>query len=180
MTKDMTNKEASDLLQDAALVKSQDYRNAMALLGGAVNIITSDGPAGKVGFAATAVCSVSDSPPTLLVCTNRSSSSYLPIIKNAVLCVNTLSTESEELAQVFGGQRGKVPDRFAYGDWNEGQSGSPILTNAIASFDCRLNNAYENGTHDIFVCEVIASRSDSEKHGLFYYKRAYSHIDTAS
>lgn len=176
MTKGKTSGQASDLLQDAANIKGQDYRDAMALLGGAVNIISSDGAGGRVGFAATAVCSVSDRPPTLLVCTNRSSSSYKPIIQNAVLCVNTLSSDDKELAQVFGGQRGRVPDRFAYGDWARGESGSPILTTAIASFDCRLVNAYENGTHDIFVCEVLVSSSQSQRHGLFYYKRRYASI----
>ena len=47
----------------------------MARLGAAVNIITTDGPGGKRGFTASAVCSVTDSPPTLLVCLNRSSDS---------------------------------------------------------------------------------------------------------
>ena len=176
MTKEMTSNHASDLLQGADIDLSQDYRNAMALLGGAVNIITSDGEGGKVGFAATAVCSVSDRPPTLLVCTNRLSSSYQPILKNAVLCVNTLSSDSEELARVFGGQRGPVPDRFAYGDWTVGETGAPILSNAIASFDCRIVNAYENGTHDIFICEVLSSYSHDEREGLFYYKRRYTHM----
>jgi flavin reductase len=176
LTKDLAKKNPSDLVQDTSAHRSRQYRDAMSLLGGAVNIITSDGPAGKVGFAATAVCSVSDQPPTLLVCTNRSSSSYRPIIENAVLCVNTLSSQNEELAQIFGGQRGKVADRFAYGEWTVGQTDAPILVSAIASFDCRLVNAYENGTHDIFVCEVISSISRTEADGLFYYKRAYRTI----
>jgi Conserved protein/domain typically associated with flavoprotein oxygenases, DIM6/NTAB family len=41
------------------------FRNAMARLGSAVNIITTDGPAGRAGFTASAVCSVTDTPPTL-------------------------------------------------------------------------------------------------------------------
>ncbi|MDG9697424.1 flavin reductase, partial [Streptomyces sp. DH17] len=40
----------------------------MANLGAAVNVVTSAGDAGRVGFTATAVCSVSDTPPMLLVC----------------------------------------------------------------------------------------------------------------
>lgn len=178
MTKDEAKQTTSDLLQDAAINRGQDYRDAMALLGGAVNIISSDGIGGRVGFAATAVCSVSDRPPTLLVCTNRSSSSYSPILQNKVLCVNTLSSDDEELARIFGGQRGPITNRYAYGEWITGETGSPILTTAIASFDCRLINAYENGSHDIFVCEVVQSISRTEKDGLFYYKRSYNRIKT--
>ena len=52
-------------------VEKQAYREAMARLGAAVNVITTDGPGGRAGFTASAVCSVTDTPPTLLVCANR-------------------------------------------------------------------------------------------------------------
>ena len=35
----------------------------MARLGAAVNVVTTDGPAGRYGFTASAVCSVTDDPP---------------------------------------------------------------------------------------------------------------------
>jgi flavin reductase len=49
-------------------IASEDYRDAMACLGAAVSIVTTDGAAGRAGFSASAVCSVTDDPPTLLVC----------------------------------------------------------------------------------------------------------------
>src|SRR6266850_752518 len=49
------------------------FREAMSRLGAAVHVITTAGPGGKTGATATAVCSVSDTPPTLLVCINRRS-----------------------------------------------------------------------------------------------------------
>ncbi len=63
-------------------VASQDYRDAMACLGAAVNIVTTDGRAGRAGFTASAVCSVTDNPPTLLVCMNRGSSAYASVRDN--------------------------------------------------------------------------------------------------
>ena len=53
------------------IVDQQTFRDAMSCMGAAVNIITTDGPAGRAGFTASAVCSVTDTPPTLLVCLNR-------------------------------------------------------------------------------------------------------------
>ena len=44
-------------------VEKQAYREAMARLGAAVNVITTDGPGGRAGFTASAVCSVTDTPP---------------------------------------------------------------------------------------------------------------------
>ena len=52
-------------------VEKQAYREAMARLGAAVNVVTTDGPGGRGGFTASAVTSVTDDPPTLLVCANR-------------------------------------------------------------------------------------------------------------
>jgi flavin reductase len=78
-------------------VASQDYRDAMARLGAAVNIVTTDGRAGRAGFTASAVCSVTDNPPTLLVCMNRGSSAYACVRENGVVCVNVLSARRERL-----------------------------------------------------------------------------------
>ncbi|STH73084.1 oxidoreductase, flavin:NADH component [Escherichia coli] len=40
------------------IVDQQTFRDAMSCMGAAVNIITTDGPAGRAGFTASAVCSV--------------------------------------------------------------------------------------------------------------------------
>ena len=61
------------------------FRDGMARLGSAVAIIATNGPAGRHGFTASAVCSVTDTPPTLLVCINRSVSSYAAFQENGVL-----------------------------------------------------------------------------------------------
>ena len=49
------------------MIALADFRDGMARLAGAVNVITTDGAAGPAGFTASAVCSVTDQPPTLLV-----------------------------------------------------------------------------------------------------------------
>ena len=54
-------------------------------------MIATDGPAGRTGFTATAVTSVSDAPPTLLVCLNRASTSAPRFVANGVFCVNALA-----------------------------------------------------------------------------------------
>jgi hypothetical protein len=45
-----------------SVADKQSFRDAMAQVGAAVNIITTDGPAGRAGFTASAVCSVTDTP----------------------------------------------------------------------------------------------------------------------
>ena len=88
-------------------VAAGPFREAMSRYGAAVHVITTDGPAGKGGFTATAVCSVSDDPPTLLVCVNRKGHGGQIIGDNGVFCVNTLGADSEELSNIFAGRTGR-------------------------------------------------------------------------
>ena len=52
------------------MITRQAFRDGMARLAAAVHVVTTDGPGGRGGFTASAVCSVTDDPPTLLVCVN--------------------------------------------------------------------------------------------------------------
>src|SRR4249919_4184576 len=78
-------------------VEPELFREGMSRLGAAVHVITTAGPGGKTGATATAVCSVSDAPPTLLVCINRSSQTNPIVVENGVFCVNTLGANGAEI-----------------------------------------------------------------------------------
>src|SRR5512133_29552 len=115
------------------------FREAMSRLGAAVHVITTAGPGGKAGTTATAVCSVSDTPPTLLMCLNRRSQTNPIVVENGVFCVNTLGDTGAEIADVFAGRTGmQGADRFATGEWSVLVTGSPVLAPAVVSFDCRI------------------------------------------
>src|SRR5271168_2527191 len=114
------------------------FREAMSRLGAAVHIVTTAGGAGKSGFTATAVCSVSDQPAMLLVCLNRSSNSAPLLAQNGVFCVNTLGAAEEKLADTFAGRSGvHLEERFSIGEWLTLKTGSPVLASAVIAFDCK-------------------------------------------
>ena len=80
-----------------------EFREAMARVCAPVNIVTTDGPAGRGGFTATAMCSVSDDPPTLLVCMNERSAQTGMFLANQRFCVNVLTQSHMHLAAKFAG-----------------------------------------------------------------------------
>ncbi|MCM2293891.1 flavin reductase [Allorhizobium sp. BGMRC 0089] len=162
-------------LEVASPVSGQDFRDAMAKLAAAVTIVTTDGPAGRAGFAATAVCSVSDSPATLLVCLNRSSSVFDTVMENGVACVNVLSSEHETLSSLFGGKT-PVYQRFAAAEWQTGVTGSPMLANAMVSFDCMIASTVDVGSHRVLFLTVQALSQDPGEEALLYYRRSYRHL----
>src|SRR5262245_23358776 len=113
------------------------FREAMSRMGAAVHVITTAGPGGKAGATATAVCSVSDAPPTLLMCLNRRSQTNPIVAANGVFCVNTLGAGEKTIADLFAGRSGVIgADRFAAGDWTTLETGSPVLASAVVAFDC--------------------------------------------
>src|SRR2546421_9996927 len=87
-------------------VEPTAFREAMSRLGAAVHVITTAGPGGKAGTTATAVCSVSDAPPTLLMCLNRRSQTNPGVLENGVFCVNTPGPAGAEIADTFPGGTG--------------------------------------------------------------------------
>jgi len=163
-----------------ASAKSADpktFREAMSRLGAAVHVITTDGPNGKTGFTATAVCSVSDAPPTLLVCLNRAATS-MPILRgNGVFCVNTLCASDEIIADTFAGRTKVAREaRFDTGKWATLVTGSPALMSAVVAFDCRVIEVKAVASHDIYFGVVEAIHSGPAAAALVYHDRAYKQV----
>ena len=159
------------------MVMATEFRNAMSRLGAAVNVITTDGPAGLGGFTASAVCSVTDSPPTLLVCINQSSFQYARFEQNGVLCVNVLGADQEDVSRLFSGQiKASIEERFAQTEHERLDTGSPALKGSLVCFDCAVDRIETVGTHGIFLCRVLHTWTQAQAAGLLYFDRAYHRV----
>jgi flavin reductase len=164
-------------MSETLIADRQRFREAMSRLGAAVNIITTTAAAeGDLGFTASAVCSVTDDPPTLLVCMNRHSRLNAAFKAAGILCVNVLSHEQEALSPLFAGGDMPMAARFAQAGWTRLATGAPVLNEAAASFDCKIDQITEVGTHSVFFCVVQSIRLGSASTGLIYHGRAYHKI----
>ena len=153
------------------------FREAMSRLGAAVHVVTTAGPAGKTGATATAVCSVSDAPPTLLMCLNRRSQTNPLVLENGVFCVNTLGDGGAEIADVFAGRTGlQGSDRFSLGQWTVLSTSSPVLTSAVIAFDCRIIEVRSVASHNVFFGAVETLRLGPSGPALVYHERAYKRV----
>lgn len=154
-----------------------EFLDGMSRLAAAVHIITTGGPAGRAGFTASAVCSVTDSPPTLLVCVNMRSSSLDMVLRNEVLCVNTLTPAQMDVAQAFASGR-PMDERFETGTWETAPSGAPRMTDSLVSFDCKVVSVTEQGSHKVLFCEIrdIGNSCLPTDNALIYFGRTYSEV----
>jgi len=160
------------------MVSKQQYRDGMARFAAAVHIVTTDGPGGRSGFTASAACSVTDDPPTVLVCLNRASNLHTVFQRNGVFCINTLAADQQPLAELFARHSGMpVEERFALPSWEKSETGAPVLRDALATFDCRIMNVQEVGTHWVMFGAVQELRLPEKSSALLYLNRGYHRLN---
>lgn len=114
-------------------------------------------------------------PSSVLVCVNKSAGAHDTIKNSQVFCWNILAASHSALAYKFSGQDGSKGDaRFTDGLWQELETGAPSLIEAICSFDCRVVGAYDAGSHTIFIGEVVAQTTSTDREPLLYVKGSFA------
>lgn len=156
------------------VVEPHAYREAMSRFAGAVHVVTTDGPYGRRGVTVIAACSVSDEPPTVLVCLNREKAENDCFLRNGVFALNTLSFDQRPVADAFSGLTGlPQADRFSLGTWETLSTGAPMLNGSEASFDCEIVDSSDVATHRILIGKVTGLRIGGSLTPLIYHHRAY-------
>jgi flavin reductase (DIM6/NTAB) family NADH-FMN oxidoreductase RutF len=154
---------------------AEQFKTGMRTLAGAVNIITGLHSGHRYGMTATAVCSASAEPPTVLVCINKVAATHNAVAKSRAFCVNVLRAEDWELSTTFsGGSSGEA--RFKTRDWTRLTSGSPVLIDALVSFDCKVVKTLAHGTHTIFLGEVEQILIGKKGKPLLYSEGQYAKL----
>lgn len=141
-----------------------------------VSVVTTDGPAGRMGATVSAMTSVSaDSPsPSLLVCLNDRTATAHAIRTNGVFCVNVLRDDQSYISKAFaGGAKSSREDKFECGRWTTLQSPAPALVDALVTFDCTVKSALLYGTHWIIIGELNDIAVSEAQSALTYANRAY-------
>ena len=158
-------------------ISAQLFRDAMANLAAAVTVVTTDGPAGKNGLTASAVCSVSDTPPMILVCVNHESQANQAIKANGKACINICNIDQEEICRHFAGMTDISLDaRFLLDCWDTGNLGMPLLRGAIANLEGRVTDFKEVATHTVFFIELENIQVTEGQPALTYFARAFKSL----
>jgi flavin reductase (DIM6/NTAB) family NADH-FMN oxidoreductase RutF len=153
------------------------FKRGMQSLAGHVTVLTTrDTDGSPVGITATAVCSLTAEPPSLLASINRSTWLGAVLDRSGAFGVNILSHEQVQVARVFAGmdpsRRGS--GRFDVGSWTDGVNGSPLLDDALASFDCTLDDLVVRSTHLVAFGLIAESRVlEQAADPLIYHRRLF-------
>lgn len=152
------------------------FRQTMALFPGAVTLITTGSGDLRRGITATAVCSVTDSPPTLLVCVNRKTGTCDQIMQSGRFSVQLLTEEHADLAMTFAGVGGLTGlAKFDKTNWGECPTGQPQYLDALASISCEVTSSTENGSHQVFFGRIEHATA-KEGEALIYAKSQFHRL----
>ncbi|WP_413990055.1 alpha/beta fold hydrolase [Labrys okinawensis] len=146
------------------------FRRALGAFPTGVTIVSTVQPDGTPrGFTANSFSSVSLDPPLILVCIARTASSYPIFSGTRHFAVSVLAEHQKDVSRLFAS---KTSDKFKGSRWRCETTGSPVIEEAAAWFDCRTHNVVDAGDHIILIGEVAAF-GGSETNPLGYCRGAY-------
>jgi len=157
-------------------VTSDKYRRSMRHVAASVCVIAAKTNGQRFGMTATSVCSVSMTPPLLLVCINSEATSHDSLAGASIFSVSVLSDSQRHVADIYAGLSGIARDRrfeALEDDWCTGPQDVPMLRNAVTSLACRIVNMIPTGTHTIFIGEVLEARCAEDLSPLLYARGKY-------
>jgi len=156
-------------------VNDQEFKNALKLWASGVTVVTAQTESlGLKGMTATSFSSVSMDPPQILVCINKTADTGDAVLEGKSFAVNILKAEQQEISNQFAGGASQE-ERFANVKWHKGETGSPVIDDALASIECTVVDQVLAGTHWVVIGEVqnVECRSGEP---LMYYNSAYREL----
>ncbi len=129
---------------------------ALRMIPYGIYVLTADD--GKGGVAAATVNWVTQSafaPPLVVVGVKTDSGAYRIVRESRIFALNMLGKDQKGVAFTFF-KPSEVKDGKISGQaYRKGETGAPILTDAVAAVECRVKHIVEEGDHHVVVAEVV-------------------------
>jgi flavin reductase len=160
---------------------AEEFRLAMRGFAASVAIVASAEAGVRAGIVATAVMSISLTPPSLMVAINRFSSCLKLFLRRRAFTVNLLNRGQSEVASRFN--KRKPDERFSEGRWeclSESEArvgGLPFLCDAQANIFCNIDEAIESHTHTLLIGRAHCLRLGQAIDPLLYCDGQYGRFD---
>jgi len=134
-----------------------------------VTVVTTQHDGVPKGLAVNAFSSISLTPPLVLVCIQKSSSTYEALVQAHHFAVNMLAADQLSIAQTFAAKR---DDKFSAVPWRSGPHGSPLIDGACAHMEVEVGERLQASTHTVFIGRVVDA-AHNDKAPLVYSARRF-------
>ena len=148
-------------------------RDIMGRFATGVTVVTTKYTNGDItGMTANAVMSLSLDPPLVVVSVDKSATMHEALSDGQCYAINIRVRDQEHLSNRFATPG---PKHFSDLEFQEGQTGAPILSGTLGYLDCKLVNTLPAGDHDMFVGEILAGEL-GDGAPLLYFGGGYRSI----
>jgi len=155
-------------------ISKEEFRAALSHFASGVTVVTTKDGSGKLyGITVSAFCSVSLTPPLVLICIEKNTGSHHAFEQSRVFVVNILRENQQRISDHFASP---LEDKFSGISYRSGIEDLPVLEDALANLECRLRYSHEGGDHTIFVGEVEKATVNGIQ-PLLYFHGDYRKLD---
>jgi flavin reductase (DIM6/NTAB) family NADH-FMN oxidoreductase RutF/AcrR family transcriptional regulator len=159
---------------EAPAIAADMFRNVLSHYPTGVSIVTGDvADIGPVGLVVGTFTSLSLEPAMVSFMPAKSSTSWPKIQSSGSFCVNVLGANQGDLCKQFSARGGK---KFEGVDWRPAATGSPILDGAMAWVDCRIEQVFDSGDHQIVVGRVVDLRVESDELPMAFLRGSFGQV----
>lgn len=152
-------------------IDPRKLREALGCFATGVTVVTARSLDGELlGITANSFNSVSLNPPLVLFSLDRRAYSLRKFEECGRFAVNVLDETQREISSTFATP---LADKFSTVRYDFGRTGSPVLADALAVFDCSVRFRYDGGDHVIFVGEVLDLVVRADGKPLLYFRGKY-------
>jgi flavin reductase (DIM6/NTAB) family NADH-FMN oxidoreductase RutF len=163
-----------------AAADAELFRQAFRRYASTVVVVTYfDGATNACGMTATSMCSLSASPPSLVVCINRASRAHAEISARGRYGVNMLAIGQRNVALHCSrpGMDKRLRDSWLTADTPP--DSTPRLASALAHLECAVEASYEAHSHSLFVGRIERVwLNPVESPPLLYHGGAYGQLES--
>ena len=153
----------------------EDLRSVMRLFPVGVCVVGADADGDRIAVTVGSLISLSLSPPLVGISIGRDLALHELVRTAGAFGVSILRGDQATLAARFA--RGMPPIALWHGvATRDGVTGAPLLADALAWIECRVQAEHAVGDHTFFVGEAVALEEGEPGEGLVYRGHDYQPV----
>jgi 3-hydroxy-9,10-secoandrosta-1,3,5(10)-triene-9,17-dione monooxygenase reductase component len=106
----------------------------------------------------------------ILICVGKQSATRELILGSHAFGLSALARDQVEVARDFGTRSSRGVNKFEDVGWHTAETGSPLLDDCAATFDCRVEAVHDDGDHKLIVGRIVAAERLLETYEPLVYR----------
>jgi flavin reductase (DIM6/NTAB) family NADH-FMN oxidoreductase RutF len=106
----------------------------------------------------------------ILICVGKQSATREWILASQAFGLSVLTREQIDVARVFGQRSSRRADKFLAIGSHTALTGSPLLDECAATFDCKVIDVYDHGSQKLIVGQIVAAERLKEVYEPLIYR----------